>query len=98
MDLKKHVEENDITRPEVYLRRSPTNQNLRYLSYKQQTESCFLDDLVEPKGIDFNEMLSEVEAIVLRHKINIDYFLNEVMDQDVIQISILTSRRLKSMI
>ena len=45
-----------------------------------------LDDLAESKGIEFNEMLTEVEAIVYSGtKINIDYFLNEVMAQDVIQ-------------
>ncbi|WP_407681796.1 MULTISPECIES: hypothetical protein [Proteiniphilum] len=45
-----------------------------------------LDDLAESKGIDFNEMLSEVEAIVYSGtKINIDYFLEEVMDPDVMQ-------------
>ncbi len=38
-----------------------------------------LDDLAESKGIDFNEMLSEVEAIVYSGtKINIDYFLEEL--------------------
>ena len=45
-----------------------------------------LDDLAESKGIDFDEMLSEVEAIVYSGtKINIDYFLDEVMDPDVLQ-------------
>ena len=42
-----------------------------------------LDDIANAKGIDFNEMLDEVEAIVYSGtKLNIDYFLDEVMDED----------------
>jgi ATP-dependent DNA helicase RecQ len=45
-----------------------------------------LDDLAESKGMDFEDMLSEVEAIIYAGtKINIDYFLNEVMDPDTIE-------------
>ena len=45
-----------------------------------------LDDLAESRGIDFDELLSEVEAIVYSGtKINIDYFLNEVLDIDVLE-------------
>lgn len=39
--------------------------------------------MAESKGIDFAELLSEVEAIVFSGtKINIDYFLREVIDED----------------
>ena len=39
-----------------------------------------LDDLAESRGIDFDELLTEVEAIVYSGtKINIDYFLDEEM-------------------
>ena len=42
-----------------------------------------LDDIANAKGIDFDEMLDEVEAIVYSGtKLNIDYFLEEVMDED----------------
>jgi len=42
-----------------------------------------LDDLAESKGLDFSELLDEVEAIVYSGtKINIDYFLGEIMDED----------------
>ena len=42
-----------------------------------------LDDIAEAQGIDFDELLDEVEAIVYSGtKINIDYFLEEVMDDD----------------
>ena len=39
-----------------------------------------LDDLALTKGLDFGELLDEIEAIVYSGtKINIDYFLNEIM-------------------
>ena len=42
-----------------------------------------LDDIAEVNGIDFDELLDNIEAIVYSGtKINIDYFLNEVMDED----------------
>ena len=42
-----------------------------------------LDDIANAQGIDFDELLDEVEAIVYSGtKLNIDYFLEEVMDED----------------
>ena len=42
-----------------------------------------LDDIATAQGIDFDELLDEVEAIVYSGtKLNIDYFLEEVMDED----------------
>src|SRR5690554_1139496 len=85
--IKKHVEENDITRPEDLRVKTVANKSKLKVSIVQAIDrKVALDDLAESKGIDFNEMLTEVEAIVYSGtKINIDYFLNEVMDQDVIQ-------------
>lgn len=85
--IKKHVEENDITRPEDLRVKTVANKSKLKVSIVQAIDrKVALDDLAESKGIDFNEMLSEVEAIVYSGtKINIDYFLNEVMDPDVIQ-------------
>jgi len=85
--IKKHVEENDITRPEdLRVKTVPNKSKLKVSIVQAIDRKVALDDLAESKGIDFNEMLSEVEAIVYSGtKINIDYFLNEVMDPDVIQ-------------
>ncbi|MFA6872593.1 MAG: helix-turn-helix domain-containing protein, partial [Bacteroidaceae bacterium] len=42
-----------------------------------------LDDIANSKGMDFTELLDEVEAIVYSGtKLNIDYFLREIMDED----------------
>lgn len=85
--IRKHVEENDITRPEDLRVKTVANKSKLKVSIVQAIDrKVALDDLAESKGIDFSEMLTEVEAIVYSGtKINIDYFLNEVMDQDVLQ-------------
>ena len=42
-----------------------------------------LDELAESKGLDFYELLDELEAIVYAGtKISIDYFLEEIMDEE----------------
>ena len=84
--IKTHVEENDITRPEdLRVKTVPNKSKLKVSIVQAIDRKVALDDLAESKGIEFNEMLSEVEAIVYSDtKISIDYFLTEVMSQDVI--------------
>lgn len=42
-----------------------------------------MDDIAVSKGLEFGELLDEVEAIVYSGtKLNIDYFLEEIMDED----------------
>ncbi len=42
-----------------------------------------MDALAESKGLEFGELLDEIEAIVYSGtKISIDYYINEVMDDD----------------
>ena len=42
-----------------------------------------LDELAASKGLEFGEILDEIEAIVYSGtKINIDYFIEEIMDED----------------
>ena len=42
-----------------------------------------LDDIADAQNIDFEDLLTEVEAIVYSGtKLNIDYFLDEVVDED----------------
>lgn len=84
--IKKHVEENEIERPEDLRVKTVANKSKLKVSIVQAIDrKVALDDLAESKGIDFDEMLSEVEAIVYSGtKINIDYFLEEILDQDTL--------------
>jgi len=45
-----------------------------------------LDDIAITKGLEFDELLDEIETIVYSGtRLNIDYFINEVMDEDHIE-------------
>ena len=47
------------------------------------TSKIPLDELATSKGLEYSEILDEIEAIVYSGtKINIDYFIDEVMDED----------------
>ena len=82
--IKTHVEENDIERPEDLRVRSVANKSKLKISIIQGIDrKIALDELAESKGLEFDELLDEVEVIVYSGtKINIDYFLDEVMDED----------------
>lgn len=82
--IKKHVTENEIERPEDLRVRTVANKSKLKVAIVQSIDrKVALDDLAESKGIEFIELLSELEAIVYSGtKINIDYFLNEVIDED----------------
>ena len=87
LELIKNTWRKMISRDRKTRVKTVANKSKLWVSIVQAIDrKVALDDLAESKGIDFNEMLTEVEAIVYSGtKINIDYFLNEVMDQDVIQ-------------
>jgi ATP-dependent DNA helicase RecQ len=84
--IRTHVQENEIERPE----------DLRVISVPKKSEKKIsiihaidrkiaLDDIAESQGIEFDELLDEIESIVYSGtKININYFLNEIMDEDKI--------------
>ncbi|MDR1811041.1 MAG: DNA helicase RecQ [Prevotella sp.] len=82
--IKKHVEENEIERPEDIRVKTVANKSKLKVAIVQSIDrKVALDDLAESKGIEFSELLDEVEAIVYSGtKINIDYFLDEVIDED----------------
>ena len=82
--IKRYCEENDIVRQADLRVRTVAKKSMLKVSIIQSIDrQIALDDIANAKGIDFDEMLDEVEAIVYSGtKINIDYFLEEVMDED----------------
>lgn len=84
--IKKHVIENEIERPDDLRVRSVANKSKMKVSIIQGIDrKIALDDLAFSKGLEFGELLDEIEAIVYSGtRINIDYFLHEVMDDDQI--------------
>ncbi len=85
--IKEHVRENEIIRPEDLRVRTVANKSKLKVSIIQAIDrKIALDDIALSKGLDINELLDEIEAIVYSGtKINIDYFLDEVMDPDHIE-------------
>ena len=85
--IARYVEENDIIRPEDLRIKTVANKSKLKLEIIQAIDrKVALDDLAISKGIEFPELLDEIDAIVFSGtKINIDYFLNEVMDEDMIE-------------
>ena len=82
--IKRHVEENEIERPEDMRVKTVANKSKLKVSIIQSIDmKVALDDIAISKGIDFDELLTEVEAIVYSGtKLNIDYFVESVMDED----------------
>ncbi len=82
--IKTHCEENEIERPEDLRVRTVANKSKLKVSIIQSIDrKVALDDIALAKGIEFDELLDEVEAIVYSGtKLNIDYFLDEIMDED----------------
>jgi ATP-dependent DNA helicase RecQ len=82
--IKRHVIENEIERPEDLRVRTVANKSkIKVFIVQSIDRKVALDDIALTKGLEFNELLDEIEAIVYSGtKINIDYFLGEVMDED----------------
>jgi ATP-dependent DNA helicase RecQ len=85
--IRKHVKENEIERPEDLRVRTVANKSkLKVWIVQSIDRKVALDDIALTKGLEFPELLDEVEAIVYSGtRINIDYFLNDVMDEDHIE-------------
>ena len=82
--IKRHCEENEIERPSDLRIRTVANKSKLKVSIIHSIDRLVdLDDIARTNGMEFDELLDEIEAIVYSGtKINIDYFLKEVMDDD----------------
>ena len=82
--IKKYCDENEIERQvDLRVRTVAKKSMLKVKIIQSIDRQVALDDIANAQGIDFDELLSEIEAIVYSGtKLNIDYFLEEVMDED----------------
>lgn len=82
--IKKYVEENDIVRPQDMTVKSVVNKSqLKVYIIQSIDRQMRLEDIAQAKNINMSDLLSEIEAIVNSGtKINIDYYLNEVIDEE----------------
>ena len=82
--IKNYCEENEIERQvDMRVRTVAKKSMLKVKIIQSIDRQIALDDIATAQGIEFEELLDEVEAIVYSGtKLNIDYFLDEVMDED----------------
>ena len=85
--IKQHCEENDITRPSDMRVRTVANKSKVKVKIIQAIDrKVSLEDIARSNGLDFDELLDEMEAIVYSGtKLNIDYYFEDIeMDEDVV--------------
>ena len=82
--IKAYVEDNNIERAQDMVVKSVANKSKMKVSIIQSIDrKLSLEDIAEAKGIEMKELISEIEAIVNSGtKINIDYYIDEVLDED----------------
>lgn len=82
--IKRYCEENEIERPEELRVRTVPNKSMKKVKIIQSIDRKIpLDDIATAEGLDFEELLDNVEDIVYSGmKLNIDYFIEDVMDED----------------
>jgi len=82
--IKRYCDENDIVRQADLRVRTVAKKSMLKVKIIQSIDrQVALDDIANAQGLDFDDFLNEVEAIVYSGtKLNIDYFLEEVMDED----------------
>lgn len=85
--IKRYVEENDISRPDDMIVKSVVkkSENKVYI-IKSIDRKMEFEDIADAKRLSMDELLTEIEAIVnAGTKLNIDYYINMVMDEDKIE-------------
>jgi len=82
--IKRHVEENEIERPVDMRVRTMANKSKLKISIIQSVDRKIdLHEIAVSQRIEFNELLSELESIVLSGtKLNLDYYIEEYIDEE----------------
>lgn len=82
--ISKYVEENDIERPDDFIVKSTgVNSSLKLYIIQNTDRKLPLEDIAKAKGLTFSELIEEMQRIVYSGtKINIDYCINELLDED----------------
>lgn len=82
--IKRHVEANEIERPEdLRVRSVPDKSSLKIFIIQTIDRKIPLPEIAQAKGLEFSELLDKIEAIVYAgYKVNINYYIDEVLDSD----------------
>ena len=85
--IARYVEENDIVRPDDFVVKSvaPRSGNKVYI-IQSIDRKLGLDDIAAAKGLDMNDLLSEIEAIVATGtRLDLNYYIEQNLDEEVVE-------------
>ncbi|MDE5924222.1 MAG: RecQ family ATP-dependent DNA helicase, partial [Muribaculaceae bacterium] len=82
--IARYVEENGIERPSDIKVRFVADRNKTKIYIIQGIDRKIdLEELADGKGLEFDELLTEIETIVEEGtRINIDYYIDEILEED----------------
>ena len=85
--INNYVKENNITRPEdLIIKSTGANSALKLYLIQNIDRKFSLEDIASAKGIEMSNLITEMETIVFSGtKLNIDYWIKEVFDEDQIE-------------
>ena len=85
--IARYVEENEITRPDDFVMKSMVNKSVNKVYIIQSVDRKIpLDDIADTKGMEMEELMDEIEAIVSSGtKLNLDYYIEQTLDDDVVE-------------
>ena len=85
--IRRHVEQNDIDRPEdIVVRTRPKESKMKIHLIQGIDRRIDFEELARMHNLSMDELLTELESIVKSGmKINIDYVLNEIFDEETEQ-------------
>jgi ATP-dependent DNA helicase RecQ len=82
--IGRYVEENNIERPQDMVFKSVAKKSANKVFIIQNIDRKVpLEDIANAKGMEMGELMNEIEAIVHSGtRLNIDYYINEVLDEE----------------
>lgn len=82
--ISQYVDDNDIVRPDdLVVKSTGVNSGLKLYIIQNTDRKLPLDDIAKSKGLEMNELIKEMEAIVFSGtKLNIDYAIEDLLDED----------------
>ncbi len=82
--IAKYVQENEIERPQDLVVKSVVNKSeIKVYIINQTDRRIPLEDICRAKGLEFDDLLSELESIVYSGtKINLSYYIDNVIEKE----------------
>ena len=85
--IARYVEENEIIRPDDFVVKSvaPKSGNKVYI-IQSVDRKMYLEDIASANGLDKDEVLTEIEAIVATGtRLDLNYYIREHLDEEVVE-------------